>query len=622
IELEQDITPPSNYIEIDHHGKNDHKPSSLEQVADILGLELSRKQQLIAANDSRYIDGMKKLCATNKEIEMIRKEDRAAQGISEFDEKLGIASVENSKSHIIYSITSHFSATSDEAHKKYDKYVLYNYSKIVFYGYKKEKILEFLESQNISKNSFYYGGGDFGFIGIKDNILDKNQIENLIKELEEKEETIYSYHTFMLPFIIKGDEKEIINGWKPKTYPLEYNEEAYFHKFFKDSFFSKNTKYYEKDEFENQEYIVTKSKKYLLNLQKTTLRIFDTGIGILSLHLENKSYRDSKSILEINDYGRRIYPEYLDYENAKSGLVPVSVEFDGETEKFEYDLAKKKNKPTVSKIIDKFIPTSLIEPAVDDRMFVISFYNNAVLVNQVAQNYMCNDTWYEYVFVDGNGKTVQDEKMHKELIKDASYTRWKNYGTMYGVSKYSFVCLANSNFPLPHIQTMYQSMFSLLLMVRATLLKFSDEVSDIANHIDNTNTARKVEDLYKRYIKFVNNFYFREITAKDQGLELYEKGMAILNIQRDIKDLDSEIEELHKFVEMQQRKEVEKEAEKTNKKLENISLWGGVLLGVSVLTGFFGMNVNSGNFSGWLVYPLVFGALYLGYTKYIKENHE
>jgi len=42
VELEQDITPPKNYIQIDHHNQNFNKPSSIEQVAKILGIELNR----------------------------------------------------------------------------------------------------------------------------------------------------------------------------------------------------------------------------------------------------------------------------------------------------------------------------------------------------------------------------------------------------------------------------------------------------------------------------------------------------------------------------------------------------------------------------------------------------
>ena len=101
--------------------------------------------------------------------------------------------------------------------------------------------------------------------------------------------------------------------------------------------------------------------------------------------------------------------------------------------------------------------------------------------------------------------------------------------------------LANSEDP---DKTMYQSMFSLLLVVRSAILKFSSEVSTIAEDIEKKNITKDVEGIYKRYIKFVNSYYFREITAKDQGLEIYEQAIGILNIQRNITDLDDEIEKM------------------------------------------------------------------------------
>jgi len=149
IELEVDIQVSKNYHEIDHHGLNDHKPSSLEQVAQILDLKLTQKQKLIAANDSRYIGGMKKLCARQKEIDEIRQRDRELQGITKYDEDLAAASVKMSDSNSIYSITSHFSATSDIAYYNYDNYVIYNYSKVMFYGYQSDLIFKFLDSLSI-----------------------------------------------------------------------------------------------------------------------------------------------------------------------------------------------------------------------------------------------------------------------------------------------------------------------------------------------------------------------------------------------------------------------------------------------------------------------------------------
>jgi Mg2+ and Co2+ transporter CorA len=629
IELEEDIIPPVNYHTIDHHGKYDSNPSSLERVAELLHIKLTREQQLIAANDSRYIAGMKALCATKEKIEEIRKADRKTQGVTEADEELAKHSVETATSNIIFSQTPYFSAISDFVYEKHTNYVIYNEEKIVFYGYKYLHVSDFFLSQGITQENCYYGGGNFGFIGIKQNILNKVEIKNLIEEFEkvQSKEEIYSYHTFMLPFKFDTkNKKDILESWEFEPYKDNYNEIAYFHSFFQESMFvkeeeNKNSAFYTKDAYKNSSYIICKSEEYKLNLKSVNLRIFKTGVGILSFHLENKTHPDVKAILEINDFGRRIYPEYLDYEKEFCGLVPNFVKMGDVEERFEFD--ENQTTPKLSKIIQALLPTNKITPAVDDRMFVISFYKNAQVAQELKNDYACHDKWYEYIFVDGDGITVQNKEMQKELTKKASYARWQQYGTMYGLTKYSFVCLADSDFPLKHMQTMYFQMFSLLLMVRASILKFSDEISTIADKMDE-DISQDVSDIYKRYIQFVNNFYFREITAKDQGLELYEKAIDILKIERDVKDLDAEIEELHKYVELDDRKKADKENKIINEKLAQITKFGGVMMGVSVVTGIFGMNVGrTDNFSDWLVIPvIVMVGIISAFLIFKKETHE
>jgi len=589
IELEQDITQPKNYIDIDHHGKNSHMPSSIQQVADILNTQLSREQKLISANDSGYIDGMKKLCASDDEIREIRKRDREAQGITQEDEILAIKSVYASSSNLIFAKTPKFSAISDRIYSQYSQYIVYNNSSLSFYGYNIEMLKKFLSSQNIDEKDYYYGGGNFGFLGLKNGIINFKKIKSLIKEFKkmQKKDEIHSYHIFMLPFIFDKQE-DIVKGWSFKPYEDNYNEIAYFHDFFRDSMFAKkedkNSAFYTKEEYENFEFIICKSKEYKLKIESVNLRVFKTGTGILSFHVKNYNYSEVKDILEINEFGRRIYPEYLD-ENLKCTLVPNYIQLKDIKEDFKFD--EKPKKIVFSKIIQALLPTDKITPAVDDRMFVISFYKNDRFASDLKRDYIKNDQWYKYVFIDADGKTVQNEEMQTELIKKATYPRWQDYGTMYGLSKYSFVCLANSDFALKHMKTIYFQMFSLLLMLRATLLRFSSEVSKIADDIEKKDTAEKVNDLYKRYIQFVNSFYFREITPKEQGLEIYEKAINILNIQRDIKDLDAEIEELHKYVEIQTEKE-------TANKMNTITKIGGILLPSTIITGILGMNTLDG----------------------------
>lgn len=69
-------------IVVDHHNEKVGNPASILQVLNLLGLQPSRRQQLIAANDTGYIPGMLALGATPEEVAEVRLLDRSAQGIT------------------------------------------------------------------------------------------------------------------------------------------------------------------------------------------------------------------------------------------------------------------------------------------------------------------------------------------------------------------------------------------------------------------------------------------------------------------------------------------------------------------------------------------------------------
>lgn len=182
IELEEDIPPPKYYTAIDHHNEHSHKLSSLEQIARLLTLTLTRKQMLIAKNDSGYINAMKMIGASDEEINEIRALDRKAQGVTQKDEKLALISIENANnSNIIKALTPKFSTISDRVYDKYKKYIIYDDSAVVFYGYKITELKKYIV------NDIYYGGGDFGFFGIKKNALHVEEIKHLIEEINNNE---------------------------------------------------------------------------------------------------------------------------------------------------------------------------------------------------------------------------------------------------------------------------------------------------------------------------------------------------------------------------------------------------------------------------------------------------
>jgi len=227
-------------------------------------------------------------------------------------------------------------------------------------------------------------------------------------------------------------------------------------------------------------------------------------------------------------------------------------------------------------------------------MFVISQYHNDALANRMknycdtTEEYMYenDDFWYEYIFIDGNGKNCQSRYMTKDLIKQSTYDRWVEYGTLFGITRYSFVVLTDSGFGkgviLPHTQTMYFQIFSLLLAYRATIIEFSDEIQDITSKTDE-EIITEAKELYKRYLNFLNKLYFKEVTAQDQGIELYNKAMQIMDIPKYMVDLDNEINELHHYVDMLEEKKIAKT-------MNLLTLIGAIMLPPSLVTGYFGMN--------------------------------
>lgn len=189
IELQEDMTPPTRYICIDHHNSNAHKPSSLEQLAELLEIPLSRQEQLVAANDRAYIPGMKALQASDAEIAGIRQADRACQGVTEEEEKLAEQAI---REHIqvcdnlivVRALCHRFSPICDRLFP-YDRSLIYTDEEWMYYGKQADRLVEIFQS-DIQHGGIFYGGGPDGYIGCKRKVYTSSQIQQhieLIKNL-------------------------------------------------------------------------------------------------------------------------------------------------------------------------------------------------------------------------------------------------------------------------------------------------------------------------------------------------------------------------------------------------------------------------------------------------------
>lgn len=665
VELTPDMAVPEAGVVIDHHGDQAGKDrkTSIEQTADLLGLELNRRQRLIAANDRGHIRAMREMGAFDEEIREIRELDRAAQGVTAEDERLAERSVRERMEVLgegtvfVESLTERTSPVTDRLWDRFDHIFVRTPGGNFLYsgkGYVIRRLKDRFETMGKDKDAvdFWYGGElpETGFFGANISLNRK----------EARDVTIISHHIFMFPFTMEKREGEdrdfldVVRGalppeWRPEAFSpasgnQRYSEYYYFHPFVREAMFGNGDgdgeklpplmTYFVRDVPAGAKFklsVINEEVPYALDIQRIALRIYDTRIGILCLELVNRTYQDLKDILKINDYGRRIYPQFLGdrgIANPKGSFLPDRVEISGlveapVVEDFAGAEKFRKDHPVVANYIQRFMgkrfttdPDAmkqegrdlLFRPTIDDRMYTVCIYASDKLtqdlcVKNTETGYVYEDSedWYKFVFLDGEGDpTCQHPAMRQALTSDVTYERWVDYGTLYGISRYSMVCLTNSKgfgFLKDHMRRHYAQMAALLLAQRASILRFSDEITRISRWIKGldkkSGKARresikaiqaKVERLHADYIRFVNRMWFTEITPQEQGIEMYNKAVAIMHLKADMEDLKAEIKELYEFISMLQDRA-------TNSQMGNQTILGTIFLPMVVVTGFFGMNL-------------------------------
>lgn len=433
-----------------------------------------------------------------------------------------------------------------------------------------------------------------------------------------------------------------------------YNEKKYFHKFANNALFTPETfellfvnkdyktpisLYYE-CELSDKDYLGFEIKwekenekkekeivehNYRLSLDHLSLRIFETGIGILTFTLYN--YEKEKSslddILLINDFGRRIYPQFLgDPDGTKitknkflCNKIKLNLEehsIEGEefnTEDYLYD--DKKFASYIQYLLKPLINEyQKIEPIMDDRMYVLCWYGNNKIISELKNRnnaelkfgYESSKDWYQYIFIDGKEPGIANQKMMEELIKESTYARFIEWDTLYGITRYSFMCLTDEEWTAKnvirnHMQKMYYQMVVLLLAQRASALKYSDEVADVTGLADRfylsdyskskndfKKITNRVEVLNKDIILFLNRIWFLEITPQEQGIELYNLAQKHLKINEQVDELRKEVKELYDFVQLR----IEKDQTDKTTKLTKLAT---IFVIPTLIAGLLGMNV-------------------------------
>lgn len=189
VELQEDFPPPKNYIRIDHHNDDNNRPAAILQVAGLLGIEPDRHLRLVAANDAGYIPAMQALGASEAEISDIRHRDRAAQGVTEEDERLAEQSIADNLTTagcllVVCSLTPHFSTICDRLFP-YRQLLIYTDEEWTYYGEGKAELVYLLENE-IKQKRVYHGGGENGFIGASKGVFPSRHIFSFVDIIRQK----------------------------------------------------------------------------------------------------------------------------------------------------------------------------------------------------------------------------------------------------------------------------------------------------------------------------------------------------------------------------------------------------------------------------------------------------
>ena len=414
-------------------------------------------------------------------------------------------------------------------------------------------------------------------------------------------------------------------GWEykpfePKRSPEKYNEYVYFHKYIREALFESKPRsqvetiikseknpveivsyYFEKPlgddakmvvRIRPSEYDPKKLGPYELAADRLSLRLFEFGVGIVTLQLVNREYDDLIDILCINDFARRLYPQFLGGGNdsldaVKKSFLPEAVEFHCDGMSWETPFKPEDyehNEIKIAEYMRRLIGEEFefeCDPAIDDRMYTMCWYGNdefsKMLTNAEAPDgeppWATSSDWYKFIFIDGRSIGCASERMKNALIRKHTYDRWDDWGTLFGITRYSFVCLSDRSFfsvnvLRGHMETMYCQIAVLLLAQRASIVTFSQQVRQISIDIEvfvkqsteNSNQkseerkrqfqkiAENVKKLHSAYIRFVNRLWFEEITPEDQGADLYFMAQNTTGVSGQVGELKREIQELYDFV--------------------------------------------------------------------------
>ncbi len=420
-----------------------------------------------------------------------------------------------------------------------------------------------------------------------------------------------NHYLFLQHLQIQKKDFEKLSNWDLSYVSIEedkdYNEFVYFYKpvraslytFPKGALIVRNYCYHGLSE-ESCFVIGVQGKEYVLDIGKIHLKIYKTGIGILSLGFSNTSYTDAKDIQNINSFSKCVYPPILPIQKAKEELFPdyIKLKLNREQKIEEHFNTNYHQEPiTITPIIMTILGSPFvcrankvksgsifIEPILGSQMFCLCLYKNPEIVDAIRNQTV--DTKLVESFMMINKKIIEHEE-EQNAGGSSSFYFVKSESNVYGISRFSLICISKQVLK----SKLYDQLVTLVIMQRATLLSLSTEIARVST-LPKHDLVPAIESIYEIYIQFINQLYFREVTEDIQGGTIYDKLSDKLKIKEELDQLDFEINEVHEYATL-----IEQSQSKF--KVQVLTIIGGALVIPTFATGFFGMNIFKEEIVRW-----------------------
>lgn len=197
-----------------------------------------------------------------------------------------------------------------------------------------------------------------------------------------------------------------------------------------------------------------------------------------------------------------------------------------------------------SKIINYFLDEDNVvqyESCLDDRMFTCGVMINNDYVERLKDTDSIElkdeKLLYQTVFVDAyDSLSCPDDVKRKEDLEKSLYRRWAPYGTLFGVTNYSFISLFTKlNKYIFHLLetsvNIYSDMATIALIERAAAMHY-------INREDNN-----LKDSLS--IDINNAVYLKEISEQLQGIELFDMLREQMKLDENIEHLKNKLDLIH-----------------------------------------------------------------------------